>query len=270
MTRVKPSKVAIMAATLTLAASCKETEVEPGALQVRIYGEPFIEDEIPSTVFADGWTVRFSSFLVNVRDIHANGEPLRGEWVFDLTTPSGGDGHDIGTLQLPSEERPILEFTIAPAIAPEMGNVENTSVERLVAAEAAMLVEGVATRGDESIVFSWPFSTTTVYHDCESDSEVSASQGASSQLTIHADHLFYDDLDLPEPNVAFDLIASADTDGNGEVTVQELQAIDIRTLSAYQVGSRSIDNLWDYMSALSSTVGHIDGEGHCNATEASN
>ena len=60
-----------------------------------------------------------------------------------------------------------------------------------------------------------------------------------------------------------DLIAASDADPDGVVTQAELLDRDLTTEARYQVGSQHIDNLWDYMSALSRTVGHVDGEGEC-------
>jgi hypothetical protein len=90
----------------------------------------------------------------------------------------------------------------------------------------------------------------------------------SAQLTIHGDHFFYDDLDAPNPNLAFDLIASADANNDGDITLAELAAIDITAQTRYQVGSRPITHLRAYIEALTVNLGHIDGEGHCEAAEA--
>src|SRR5690606_19242015 len=106
------------------------------------------------------------------------------------------------------------------------------------------------------------FATDTRYVECHAAADL-AEGDASSQLTIHADHLFYDDLDSEEPNVAFDLVASADADANGEVTTEELRALDITAQTRYQVGSRDITELWGFIEAQTATLGHIDGEGHC-------
>ncbi|MEZ4472315.1 MAG: hypothetical protein R3F60_16270 [bacterium] len=65
--------------------------------------------------------------------------------------------------------------------------------------------------------------------------------------------------------MAFDLIAAADADGDGLVTEAELAAVDISTQERYQVGSRPISDLWRFIEQQATTVGHIDGEGHCAA-----
>ena len=85
-------------------------------------------------------------------------------------------------------------------------------------------------------------------------------------LTLHGDHLFYDDLFAAEPNVAFQLIADSDTNADGEVTMAELRGKDIRPEAAYQVGSTGIVNLGDFIAYQTGSLGHIDGEGHCEET----
>ncbi|MEL6182331.1 MAG: hypothetical protein AAFS10_25470, partial [Myxococcota bacterium] len=128
----------------------------------------------------------------------------------------------------------------------------------------AMLVEGSATRGTESKTFTWAFATETTYLNCQTQADVEVNSEGVSQLTIHADHLFYDDLVSEEPNVAFDLVASADANGDGEVTQAELAQVDLSTQSRYQVGSAPIQDLWGFIEAQTRTLGHIDGEGHCD------
>jgi hypothetical protein len=237
---------------------------DPGQTTLRItaYGEEFIEDEIPADVLVDGWELDFSRFLVAFGEVEADGEALAGTFVVDLTQGSGGEGHELGTVTLPAEGRPHLAFRVAPfAIATPVSATED-DVMTLVAAGASILVEGTATKGGEVVSFSWPFGTDTHYVDCASTAELAAGD-PKSQITVHADHLFYDDLDSSTPNTAFDLVAEADVDGDGEVTPDELRALDITTQARYQVGSRDVTDLWSYIEVQTSTVGHIDGEGHC-------
>ena len=63
----------------------------------------------------------------------------------------------------------------------------------------------------------------------------------------------------------FDLIAAADGDGDGDITQAELEAVDLRPLENYQVGSTGITDLWKFVFDLPSTLGHIDCEGHCES-----
>ena len=129
----------------------------------------------------------------------------------------------------------------------------------------SVYIAGSATKGEEVKTFAWGFATRTQYKACESEALVKAATSATVQLTIHGDHLFYDDLFSETPSVRFDLIAAADGDGDGDITQAELEAVDLRPLENYQVGSTGITDLWKFVEHLTSTLGHIDGEGHCES-----
>jgi len=244
-----------------LASAC----ADPGqaTLRVTAYGEEFIEDEIPADVLIDGWELDFRRFLIAVSEVEADGEPLAGAFVIDLTQASGGEGHELGTVTLPAEGHPSLDFRVRPVDDAMPVSATDDDVATLVDAGASLWVEGMATKGGQTMSFTWAFTTETHYVECHSTAELVEGQDAKSQLTFHADHLFYDDLDSPVPNVAFDLVASADADADGEVTEDELRALDITTEERYQVGSRNVTDLWSYIEVQTGTIGHIDGEGHC-------
>ena len=244
-------------------AGCEADEGE-GTLRVAIYGEELIEDGIPADAFVDGWRVDFTRFLVAVDDIDADGEPLAGQHVFDLAQPSGGDGHDVATLTMPAGPVETLSYRIGPAAADaEATNATEADLATMRDGGWSIWVEATATRGADTKTIAWGFDTTTTYSPCETNQPLADGGMATSQITIHADHLFYDDLDSETPNIAFDLIAAADADADGAVATDELAAIDITTQSRYQVGSRDIADLAGFIAAQTHTLGHIDGEGHC-------
>jgi len=254
----------VMSSLVTLSA-CDE-DVGEGTLRIAIYGESFIEEGIPDDVFVDGWSVRYSRFLVAVGDIAADGVPLEGNFVFDLTQPSKGIGHEIGEVTVPTGLVEHLSYRIRPATEGSDGNGTMTDVAMMVESEWSLFAAGVATKGEEHIEFSWGFATDTTYRECETYRTIDTGQTAESQITIHADHLYYDDLESPDANVAFDLIATADRNLDGTVSTDELRALDLGTLSRYQVGSRDVTDLWSYLGVLSQTVGHVDGERECKGT----
>lgn len=259
---IHPATATLLAALGLLTAAC----ADPGQATLRItaYGEEYVERGIPADALSDGWSVEFHRFLVAIAEVEASGEPLSGAFVVDLTRPSDGEGHLLGALTLPAEGVPELSYRVAPPIeAPTPVSATADDVAALVDARASLLVEGTATRGAEEIGFSWIWATDTRYEQCASTAELAQDPEPTSQLTFHADHLFYDDLDSPTPNVSFDLVAAADADANGEVTEAELRALDITTQARYQVGSRDVTDLWAFIEVQTGTLGHIDGEGHC-------
>lgn len=261
--------VLMMGLLATGGAACSGEDAAEGTLAIEIWGEEFIEDGIPASAFVDGWTVTFDRFLVTIDGVAAaRGEAapdLRDDTqrVFDLTAPGP---HPLLTRPAPAGAYDHTTFRIRPAGAAAIaGNATTADVDRMRTGGYSVVVEGTATRGTESKTFRWGFASDTVYDHCESGARLEARGAASIQLTIHADHLFYDDLVAEDPDVTFDVLARADTDGDGEVTSAELAAFDITALPNYGTGSTSIDNLWDFIVALTATMGHIDGEGHCHA-----
>jgi hypothetical protein len=94
------------------------------------------------------------------------------------------------------------------------------------------------------------------------------------QLTVHGDHLFYDDLEAPTAQRRFDAIACADADANGDVTLEELGKASLlpdssaadpacRARPAYRPGSQSVNDLGGFVRALARTTGHYRGVGEC-------
>ncbi len=238
----------------------------PATLRIAAHGEEFVEDRIPAEVLVDGWEIAFTRFVVAFAEVDADGEALEGTFVVDLAQGSSGTGHELGMLTLPAGGRPTIGYRIAPLVDGALVDGAEADVAMLVDEQASMWVEGHGTKDGRTVRFAWPFDTEVTYARCQSSTELAGGETRSSMLTIHADHLFYDDLESEEPNVAFDIVASADVNGDDEVSVPELWERDITGETRYQVGSRDdILDLWTYMEALATTVGHIDGEGHCEA-----
>jgi hypothetical protein len=246
-----------------LLGGCADDEAM-GMLDVRIYGEAFIEEGIPSSVFDDGWAIEFSKYLVAIDHVNAERVQDGGRYVFDLHQATGGEGREVTSLAVPSGDQ-LLGFRIGPGGAATAGNATESDQAMMTAMGLALFVEGVATKDGTDVAFAWGFESDTTYHDCEVADGVSVDDFSTTTITIHADHIFYDDLESTMPNTSFDLVADSDADMDGTVTADELRARDISTEARYQVGSTGITNLWDYMTALSKTVGHIDGEGECES-----
>ena len=239
----------------------------PGMLDVAVYGESFIEEGIPADVFADDWSVQFDSFLISVGGIQAaSGGMLVLEdpayRIFDLSQGSGGSGFLALSEMVPGGAYDDVAYRIAPSDSAAAGNAAANDVLFMREQGYAIYVEGRATRGDQTRTFAWGLTTATTYERCRSVATVDGGRVASV-LTIHADHLFYDDLISDEPDVRFDAIAGADADGDGDITAAELAAVDITGFERYQVGSFDVRDLWSFLDHQASTVGHIDGEGHC-------
>lgn len=231
----------ILGASLLILAGCGADDEGQGTVTVTAYGESFIEDGIPASETGDGWAVDFERFEVSVRDVTVAGAEISVPASVDLSAASSGAGHALGSAVVPAGSYAKGAFTLA--------RVE---------------VVGTATKGAQTKTFSWVFDQPTRYTDCETTTKVSDGGDAVFQITVHADHLLYDSAVSETPQVLFQALAAADADGDGAITQAELAATDI---GAYDPGSEGgVDDLWRYLNILVRTVGHVDGEGHCDAT----
>ncbi|RKG76722.1 hypothetical protein [Corallococcus terminator] len=251
-----------------------------GNVAFTAYGEDFIEKEIPASAFEDGWTVRYTKFLVKLGELKvANQE---GEVAAEQAPAKVYDVHRPGPVSvaafndLASEEWDAVSYAIAPATDATAGNADAEDVTRMNTEGWSVYVEGTATKGAASKRFRWGFPTNTLYERCENEdigSGVTVPKGGTEtvQLTIHGDHLFFDDLQSPDAKMRFDAIAAADSTGvvgpDGEVTLDELGLVDLTTLPTNQYGTGgagSVRTLRDFVTALVRTVGHYRGEGECS------
>ena len=107
----------------------------------------------------------------------------------------------------------------------------------------------------------WTFTSSTRYSGCEANISLADGATASFELTIHADHLLYDSLVSSEPALRFDHYAAADADDDGVISQAELE---LASVGALDVGNTGVETLWGYLEAQITTLGHANGEGHCD------
>jgi hypothetical protein len=252
--------LALSAAVLLL--GCAET---PRDIEVRVWGEAFVEDVLPASEVSDGWEIEFSEFVVSIGEvfIDVDGESiaLPGWSVYDLTLPTDGLGQAFAMFETSGELDRIHYRIGRPTEATDAGNARAAQRQRLAEGGYALWVAGEARRDGEVVLFEWGF-PMEYGHSCALDQDIATPQPDAVTLTIHADHLVLDDLEV-DPQVAFDAIADADSDGDGLVVPAELAAVDVRTMERYSSGSRQIPDLWNFIGALAGTLGHVDGEGGC-------
>ncbi len=254
--------VLVLAATVV---SCGDDGKE-GTVAVTIWGEEFIEEGIPAAELADGWAIHFESFVVTVGGITAAGQSFADAQTFDLTRP-GPLPVASGAATSGAIEPVGYSLLVADNNTTNV-NVDTATFDELVAQGWSVYVEGSATKDGSTITFSWGFDVSVDYIGCHATDSVPKGDTGTTQLTIHGDHLFYESLVDHDAGLAFGVLADADADGDGEVTPAELAAVsgvDFLALDHYNVPAGSnIDNLWDYLAGQIATLGHIDGEGHCD------
>lgn len=255
------------------------TEDGSGTATFSVWGEEFIEEEIPAGEFADGWSVEFDRFLLSiggiyVRDRAGKGSDLDGSWLVDLKQPGP---HELGSLELTSKAWPFVGYAIRPVTSSTQVHESATS-DNLGFMEKggfSVHVSGTASKGSVTKTFSWGFTNATHYDDCVSEIDGKQVEGIilanggneSVQITIHGDHFFYDDLASADAVPRFAPVAAADDDGL--VTLDELDAVPLVEIDegTYGTGSAShVDDLGEFVRALTRTIGHFRGEGHCVET----
>jgi hypothetical protein len=262
-----------------------------GTVTFTTWGEELIEKEIPAKdaegkpFVEDGWSVKYSKFLVVIADVAVAEEGK--EPVAKLPTPKLFDMHAAGEKAvavftgLPGKAYTHVSYAVSPATAAvELGGGATEADKQLmVQGGYSVYVEATATKDAITKSYAWGFRTSTLYDRCkgelsgkETDGVVVTNGGNDAvQLTIHGDHLYYDDLQSPAAKVRFDSIASADVDDDGRVTLEELAAVQLADTTKikagpYGTGSASgINDLRAFVEALSRTVGHFRGEGECLA-----
>ncbi|HKY40290.1 MAG TPA: hypothetical protein VJN18_30355 [Polyangiaceae bacterium] len=236
------SRAALALALLLPGCGGDDADEGTGTISVRLYGESFIEEGIPSDDVDDGWAISFSRFDVTVQDIVVGEVALEDPEAVDLSAASDGEGHELGAASVSAGDHAEPSFTIA--------HVE---------------IDGSAEQDDVTKTFNWVFDSPTHYTHCGTTTSVAKDASATFQITVHADHLFYDSLVAEEPQLLFQPLADSDSDDDGEITEAELGAVDI---GAYDPGNEDVDELWGWLIAQTRTLGHVDGEGHCEANSA--
>jgi hypothetical protein len=244
-------------------------DVHPTTLVLSISGEDYVEEEIPAADVVDRWSVTFDSFVVSIGALSAAGDPFDGGpgyRLIDLSMGTSGAGVELDRVTLDPSAYRDIGFRIAPAPDAVAVNVGMQVREKMLREGLSLLASGTARRGRHEKHFLWGFTTITAYDGCESTTAVDGTGPIPGRLTIHGEHLFHDDLSSDASNVAFDLIAAADGDGDDDITEAELRAIDITTQARYQVGDLTdIKDLWSFIEQQTTTLGHFDGEGRCDA-----
>jgi hypothetical protein len=266
-------------------AGCSADSEDAGSGNARftVWGEEYIEQEIPADVFADGYSVKFEKFLIVIGDVYVREKSgteagrIAGAQLFDLVAAGP---HDVGSLSgLEAKTWNDVGYAVVPIAGTTSVHSSATAADRTLMEQGpySVHVAGTASGTGGEKRFAWSFANGTRYDHCVSDKDGKETEGIvvtnggtdTVELTIHGDHFFYDDLASPEARPRFAAMALADADTNGEVTLEELDAVKLVTIveGTYGTGSAShVDDLGAFVRALTATLGHFRGEGHCAAS----
>lgn len=291
-------RIAASLSTMSFVASACSSDPTGGGTgteKFSTWGEEFIETGIPAgdgtSGFVDGWSVKYSKFLVNYHGISV--ADAAGNVVATLDQSRFVDNTKVGVkdlvtfANLPAKAYTQVSYEIKTAVPDAIVVAgDPADLAMMVGKGLSFYAEGTATKPDPADpsktitkTFHWGFKTQTSYKDCHSAEEngistqgvvITNNQTDESQLTTHGDHLYYDSLqsgDNAKPTlIRFDEKAAADDapngNGDGEVTLQELCKANIDP-AVYNTSGLPGATIGDFVISLARTIGHYRGEGEC-------
>lgn len=251
-----------------------------GRVVFTTYGEKFIEEKIPAdgeeaNGFVDGWELKYDKFLVALSDItlaRTSGGPtaqMSGAIVFDLTRQ--GPVEVAHFENLTTERWDAVSFAIAPPPAAAAGDVLADDVRLMRERAYGVYLEATATKGAVRKRLTLGVPLAAVYEECGHEQlgpgVVVPERGAETvQLTLHGDHLWYDDLESLDAQLRFQAFADADRSPmDGLITEEELAAAPLPA-GRYGTGAApEVKTLRDFLLAQARTLAHYRGEGECHA-----
>jgi len=284
MKRTITGLLGMVLTTLALGACGGDESAGKGSVELTTWGEEYIEQQIPGADFEDGWTIHYAKFLVVIGgikiadDANVVGAELKGTKLFNHVTPGVKTITTFKNLEAKAWTK--VSYQIRPA-------ADDTELaEGATDADLAMMkmnkysvyVEADATKGAVKKSYKWGYGVPTAYTECKGDKDgketfgVIVTNGGTDQvqLTIHGDHLYYDDLQATNARRRFTALGAADKDMDNVVTQAELTAVKLVDIDAkdgaFGTGAAGdVNDLGAFVRALSRTVGHYRGEGECFA-----
>lgn len=278
---------------LSLAVGCTE---RTGGLRVDVNGEEIATMGLPigDIAFEDGWSIDFQHVYVAVQDftIDGDGGPFPLEAESTLVDLHEGPRTVWTFPSVPARRFSEVGYRIAPPSASTrlLGSVTAATRDAMQSAGVSLHVLGTAshpTHGSRSIDLALPL---TVHAErCESGADgtsgivVPESGTRVSEMTLHLDHLFLVSARAEESPLRFDAWAAA-ADDDGVITLEGLATqplADLRGIDGgalvdadgepviYEPPSTGLPEptLAAFVRAMANTIGHFEGEGHCEYHE---
>jgi hypothetical protein len=293
MTRIHG--LTVLALTLALGGSASCGGGARGDLEVRLGGEQAAEVGWPFEAdgevvgFADGWSMAIDRVVVSVASFALRGgDGETASLAVDPVVADLGSGPVLAWRieGVPARRWEDVSWVVAPptASARRLGGAREEDVSRMIAEGWSILLEGRATHpshGTFEVSVCMPLEVAN--ERCEGADGtlgvvVPASGVARTELTFHLDHVFFDSLGDRAPEMRFQAWAAAAGEDR-RVTLADLARqplADLRDLDGSPLGvvydpgpvPLSSSDLRAFVAASTATVGHLDGEGHCDYAPA--
>lgn len=250
-----------------------------GSVTFTSWGEEYIEQEIPAAEFEDGYSVKYSKFLIsigNVRIADDAGAVAAEDTTFYLFDHTEAGVKDVVKFEgLDEGAYTLVSYETSPApggAATKVGKATDADVQLMAAGQYHAYVEGTLTDPmGATKTFKWGFSVPTLLDECEGDRDGKLTHGVvvtdggddAVELTVHGDHFFYDDLQSASAVVRGEAIFLADANMDGAIDLAELDATPLPAMHYGTGGASDVNNLGAFVRFLSRTLGHYRGEGEC-------
>ena len=267
-----------------------------GTLVVSVSGEeaavsgwPF-ESDGETIGFVDGWALDVTKVILSIDALGiggADGETTTLGADHVLVDLAQGDTELWRFAGVTARRWENLEYQIIAANGTprRVGTISDSDVEAMQRAGASMLFEGTATHathGEYQVRLVLPL-IVHMEHCIGGDGTdgivVEANGISTGTVTVHLDHLFFDDLASDEAEMRFEAWAAAAGDDR-IITLDDLASqplADLRGVDGmplrdqagdpivYDPGSNPLrtPDLAEHVFWAATTVGHWNGEGHC-------
>lgn len=252
------------------------TDEGQGSLNVTIWGEDYIEQEIPAAEFEDGYRIEYSKFYMSLSELKIatqSGDIAVEEGALGIYDITKKGPRIIGEYQVDAKHWDAVSLAVSPAQNATSTDLDATDLAMMNDNGYALYVEGkIYNDQNEAWDFSWGFKDKTSYLNCvdhENKAGVNIAEDGeeSIQFTMHGDHFFYDSY-KESAVLRAKAIIEADANLDHQISLEELDAVNLTTLPLDQYdtdGDGSIETLGDFVRGLSKTVVHFQGEGHCQS-----
>lgn len=263
--------------------------VASGDVRVMMSGEEGAQRGYSNHLFQDDWSIHFTKYLVSVGGFtltSASGETHASSRQVLVDLQKGDvelarlTGLPAGRWDVGFEVRPPEETTELPD-----GHVSAEEVSRMRSRGYSYWLEGQAVKvgvGIYTFAFGFPVNARMV--DCINGADgtqgiiVPENSTAEAEVTIHAEHMFYDRLGTHRGvQLRFDAFA-ATADAGRNITSEGLasqQILDLRGMSGgelldaegkpvlYEPGPYDVRTLWEFVTQSIIDQAHLNGGGVC-------
>ncbi len=262
-----------------------------GAVQIFVLPEDSIANGLepgngPENV-QDGWTVRYSRYLVAIGNFRArrtdNGDAVTDPTVYILdlksAPTSGYVAKEFTGLAAVRWDKFGYDIPNAKAGAKALAPTAQADADFMIANGYSVYFEGSGAKSGKTVAFKWGFKAGTSFDDCSSPDGISGfavPAGGTVQVkpTLHGDHQYFDNVTqgVEITKRLAQWLQICDKDANNDLTLEELKGCDVVTAlpqppyDLTSVTDQDMDGkitVYDYVDTQLRTFGDYQGDGEC-------